>query len=101
MTHKPSLPIITLMELEEINPEAFRAVSDIAYQYAKIFYKTDPVCRELGLEMNVQTILGLIDKGWVKILYNEETDDIFLGVFQPSIGEYVPIGAQEEQDELG
>ena len=85
--YTPILPTVTLAELREDSPEQYRLFNAILMNFAKDVYSNEVGCK-YGLEGCIETMESLVEKGHIKLIWNEEDDTIALGVFNPSTGNY-------------
>lgn len=89
---EPEPPAMTLLELEENEPECYEVLIAILRSAAQHTYYSSPSCREMGLEMVLETYISLFEKGFVKLQWNEDADDdepaLFLATFNPLTGKY-------------
>jgi len=82
----PQRTAITLEELREEDEEAFLFVCQVAQIFAQKMCRDFPDVRQDGLECVEETILGLLQKGWIRLVEHE--DGIGIEVFNPATGHY-------------
>lgn len=94
-SYKPRVPDMTVKEIEECNPMAYKIVMEVVRRSALCMYHSGPAPRAMGLEMCMEAIIELIDTGYAKILYVRSEDEpgediMYVGFFYESTGEYRP-----------
>lgn len=72
---------MTLKEIEDNNPEAFKFIFDIAFDWVKEKIKTDGgklVANKQGLEGTIESVLSLIEKKVFHIVYDKKNNKYIL-----------------------
>lgn len=84
---QPEKPSMQVEDLRETDPISYKILIHVLTQAATECY-ANPAVRPNGLEGTLETLIGLVDKGIVKISYDEEDDVVSLTVFNPLTGKY-------------
>jgi hypothetical protein len=85
MSYYPTLPPMTFEELQESDPDAHEVLNHILFEAAKNVYACSP---EIGLEAIFEDTISLYNKGFINLLYDDEEEEVKLGVFNPATGRY-------------
>ncbi len=82
---KPFLPEIPNKKMEELDEDSRKLIFEILMPYASKMQKLN-----FGVEGSLEIMEGLINKGWIKILWDEENDSACVGIFNFKTGKYDP-----------
>lgn len=88
--YSPVIPDITVEQLEQDDPESYELLMELLFQAARNAYMKN---QNIGLEACLEDTIALYNKGYIKLLYDEEAEYLSMGVFNPLTGRYY---AQEQ-----
>ena len=83
--YKPVPPEMSVEEIADYNPIAYQIVMVILTEAAKNVYRYDP---SQGLEKCLEELIDMLDRGYIKILFDDESEMTCIGVFNPLTGQY-------------
>lgn len=83
--HSPVKPEMTVEQLQEDDFEAYEVLMEFLFQAARNAHLEKP---DIGLEAVLEDTISLYNKGYIKLLYDEEAEYLSMGVFNPLTGKY-------------
>lgn len=83
--YRPEPPKMTVDEIAEQDPMSHAIIMVILTEVAKNVYRQDP---SQGLEKCLEEVIDLLDRGYIKILFDDESEMTWIGVFNPLTGRY-------------
>ena len=79
---KPSMTVDELAEQDELSHEILMLILRRA---AKNVYDRDP---SQGLEKCLEEVIDLLNRGYIKVITDDEAEMVRLGIFNPLTGKY-------------
>jgi len=83
--YRPVKPNMTVDELSEYDPISHEILMLILRNAAQNVYKKDP---SQGLEKCLEEVIDLLNRGYIKVLTDDENDLVRIGIFNPLTGQY-------------